>query len=82
LRSLQCRVMDLPLFFAGTRRNATSDRPTEDSRDSPRKKSAFRPDIEGLRTVAVGTVLQYHAGVPLARGGYVGVDVFFVISSF
>jgi hypothetical protein len=32
--------------------------------------------------VAVGTVLLYHVGVPFARGGYVGVDVFFVISGF
>ena len=32
--------------------------------------------------MAVGVVLLYHAGVPLARGGYVGVDVFFVISGF
>jgi hypothetical protein len=42
----------------------------------------FRLDIEGLRAVAVGAVLLYHAGVPFARGGYVGVDVFFVISGF
>jgi peptidoglycan/LPS O-acetylase OafA/YrhL len=75
-------MVDLPRFIAGTRRNAPADRPTEESRDSPRKKSAFRPDIEGLRAVAVGTVLLYHAGVPVARGGYVGVDVFFVISGF
>ena len=45
-------------------------------------KEGFRPDVEGLRTVAVGAVLLYHAGVPFARGGYVGVDVFFVISGF
>src|SRR4028118_97960 len=42
----------------------------------------FRPDVEGLRAVAVVAVLLYHAGVPFARGGYVGVDVFFVISGF
>jgi peptidoglycan/LPS O-acetylase OafA/YrhL len=45
-------------------------------------EAGFRPDIEGLRAVAVVAVLLYHAGLPLARGGYVGVDVFFVISGF
>ncbi|MGP0108670.1 MAG: acyltransferase family protein, partial [Acidimicrobiales bacterium] len=42
----------------------------------------FRPDVEGLRAVAVGLVVLYHAGVPRLTGGYVGVDVFFVISGF
>ncbi len=42
----------------------------------------FRPDVEGLRAVAVLLVLFYHAQVPFFGGGYVGVDVFFVISGF
>ena len=42
----------------------------------------FRPDIEGLRAVAVTAVVLFHAAVPGIRGGYVGVDVFFVISGF
>ena len=48
--------------------------------DSPNR--GFRPDIEGLRALALGAVLLCHAGLPLAAGGYVGVDVFFVISGF
>jgi peptidoglycan/LPS O-acetylase OafA/YrhL len=42
----------------------------------------FRADVEGMRAVAVGLVLLYHGGVPLVRAGFVGVDVFFVISGF
>jgi len=42
----------------------------------------FRPDIEGLRAVAIVAVLLCHAGISLFAGGYVGVDVFFVISGF
>ncbi|WP_328359252.1 acyltransferase [Mycobacterium sp. NBC_00419] len=42
----------------------------------------FRPDIEGLRAVAVLAVVLFHAEVPGLGGGYVGVDVFFVISGF
>jgi peptidoglycan/LPS O-acetylase OafA/YrhL len=42
----------------------------------------FRTDIEGMRAVAIVAVLLCHAGIPFLAGGYVGVDVFFVISGF
>ena len=46
------------------------------------RRAGFRPDIEGLRAVAVVAVVLYHVGVPGFGGGYVGVDVFFVLSGF
>ena len=45
-------------------------------------KNVFRADIQALRAVAVLTVVLYHAHIPYLTGGYVGVDVFFVISGF
>ena len=42
----------------------------------------YRPDIDGLRAVAVLSVLAFHMGITRIRGGYVGVDVFFVISGY
>src|SRR3954453_12316666 len=43
---------------------------------------SLRPDIEGLRAIAIAAVVLYDAGLPGVGGGYIGVDVFFVISGF
>jgi peptidoglycan/LPS O-acetylase OafA/YrhL len=57
-------------------------RPTGDEIGTPLADRSFRPDVEGLRAVAVTLVVLYHAGVGWLSGGYVGVDVFYVVSGF
>ena len=55
---------------------------TGDEALSPHRIPVYRPDIDGLRALSVIAVILYHAGVPGFRGGYVGVDVFFVVSGY
>ncbi|QZA12173.1 acyltransferase family protein [Mycolicibacterium holsaticum] len=55
---------------------------TEAQQSPNTEQVKFRPDIEGLRAVAVLAVVLFHAAVPGLGGGYIGVDVFFVISGF
>ncbi|QDZ02408.1 acyltransferase [Nitratireductor mangrovi] len=55
---------------------------TDLSLDEARATSHRRADFQGLRAVAVLAVVAYHFGVPGISGGFVGVDIFFVISGF
>jgi peptidoglycan/LPS O-acetylase OafA/YrhL len=57
---------------AGTRTSASQDE----------RALRYRPDIDGLRALAILPILLLHCGVTKLRGGFVGVDIFFVISGF
>ncbi|HWE52161.1 MAG TPA: acyltransferase family protein [Bryobacteraceae bacterium] len=65
------------LSTKGAERPALSSPPSR----SP-KGTAFRPDIEGLRGIAIIFVVGYHVGLSVFRGGYIGVDIFFVLSGY
>jgi peptidoglycan/LPS O-acetylase OafA/YrhL len=45
-------------------------------------KAGYRAEVDGLRAIAVMSVLLYHAGVPLLPTGFLGVDIFLVISGY
>ena len=46
------------------------------------KRISFREDINGLRAIAVLSVVFYHADIQIFKGGWLGVDIFFVISGY
>ncbi|MCU1358887.1 MAG: acyltransferase, partial [Ilumatobacteraceae bacterium] len=52
------------------------------TRSAPGKGFSHRPHLDGLRTVAIYLVVLFHAGLTRFEGGFIGVDVFFVLSGF
>ncbi len=71
--------MPSPTFQASS---PTATPPAAPATNPAGQGAGFRPDVEGLRAVAILLVVAYHAGIGIVGGGYVGVDVFFVISGF
>ncbi|OYT90975.1 MAG: acyltransferase, partial [Pseudomonas sp. PGPPP3] len=49
---------------------------------SPKPGAAYRPELDGLRAIAVVPVIVFHADAALFPAGYLGVDVFFLISGY
>ncbi|HUS81694.1 MAG TPA: acyltransferase, partial [Dehalococcoidia bacterium] len=63
------------------RRPRSSSSPNDATAPAGRRLS-YQPALDGIRALAVAAVLAYHAGLPWARGGFLGVDAFFVLSGF
>ena len=59
-----------------------STQTTQTQETSAPSRSSFRPELQGLRALAVGLVLLFHLWPNHVSGGFVGVDVFFVVSGF
>lgn len=72
----------MPTLAPSAPRSGSSAAPAPPPGGTGPRRPAFRPDIEGLRAFAVLSVLAFHASVPALAGGFVGVDVFFVISGY
>ena len=60
----------------------STDVATQERPEGHRRSVAYQPALDGIRALAVSAVLAYHAGFGWARGGFLGVDAFFVLSGF
>jgi peptidoglycan/LPS O-acetylase OafA/YrhL len=74
-------MVSIPQATAHARQDGTSTA-SDDTGAKAKRERDFRPDIQGLRAIAVALVVVYHLYPSRLPGGYVGVDVFFVISGF
>ena len=72
----------MPLHSIPEAKNAAADLGAELAKSNRYTSIQFRPDIEGLRAIAVFLVVLRHAGLSFLQGGFIGVDVFFVLSGY
>ncbi|MGZ8400232.1 MAG: acyltransferase family protein [Methyloceanibacter sp.] len=70
------------MSFAELQRWHSSAEPGEATESAVTHRGAYWPEIDGLRMIAVLAVIAFHLDSPLLGGGFVGVDIFFVISGF
>jgi peptidoglycan/LPS O-acetylase OafA/YrhL len=61
---------------------AATPPPSADTQPAPGKKAWRAPGLDGVRALAVLSVLAFHESLPWLKGGFLGVDVFFVLSGF
>src|SRR6516165_8641924 len=72
----------MPLHSIPGVKNAAEDLGAELAKSNRYTSIQFRPDIEGLRAIAVFLVVLRHTGLSFLQGGFIGVDVFFVLSGY
>jgi peptidoglycan/LPS O-acetylase OafA/YrhL len=82
IQSLKAALFDIRALVKPAASLGSDNAKIRNSGVSVRRSSWFRGDINGLRVLAIVPVVAFHAGVPGFNGGFVGVDVFFVISGF